>query len=145
MLLAVSSFAVPPVDRISMLRFASARASSSRPVLSDTDRSARRTGNNICLLLSTVARSFNVRNEELRPDGSLRASGQAQLLQLLAQGPAIDSENPGSAALVAFRVVQHHTEQGFLDLAQHEVVQVGRPVTIQAHEVVAQCTLGVIA
>ena len=42
-----SSRAVPPVERISMLWLASRRASSTRPVLSETDRSARRTGNNM--------------------------------------------------------------------------------------------------
>ena len=37
-----NAFAVPPVDSSSTLRAASARASSTRPVLSETDSSARR-------------------------------------------------------------------------------------------------------
>src|SRR6185312_3086484 len=119
--LAASSFAVPPVESISMLRFASARASSTMPVLSDTERSARRTVN------------------------TLGASRQAQFLQLLAQGPAVDSQNAGGAALVTFRIVQHDAEQRLFDLAQHEIVQMRWPVTIQTGEVIAQCTLSVIA
>src|ERR1700761_4086211 len=110
-----------------MLRWASARASSRSPVLSETESSARRTGNNI------------------KGSAELRASSQTELFQLLAQGSAVDSQDAGGAALVAFGVVQHHAKQRFLDFAEHQVIKMSGPVTIQAGEIVAQRTLGVIA
>src|SRR6202047_1332714 len=94
-----------------------------------------------------AAQCSGATRREIHSKGSagLGASGQAQLLQLLAQGPAIDSQNTGSAALVSFRIVQYHAEQRLFDLAQHEIVQMRWPVTIQAGEVVAQCSFSVIA
>ena len=57
----LSRRAVPPVERISMSRAARARASSSSPLLSETDSSARRTGSDMTLRASygrsAVARS----------------------------------------------------------------------------------------
>src|SRR5688572_5572533 len=98
-----SSFAVPPVERISTWRSASARAKSTSPVLSETERSARRTR------ISTRA-----------PCGS--AVRQAELAQFLAQRAAVDAENVCGAALVAVRVVEHSLEQRFFDFAQDHVV-----------------------
>src|SRR5579872_412110 len=123
--LSASSFAVPPVDTISMLRLRSSRASSSTPDLSETESSARRTGSSIRV--------------------GLGLAGQAELLQLLAQRTAIDPQDDGSATLVAFGIVQDHTEEGFLHLAQHEVIEVRRAVAVQAGEVFAQRALSVIA
>src|SRR5437879_880449 len=74
-----------------------------------------------------------------------RSVREAELLQLFAQSRTIDSQNARGSALVALRVVEHYPEQRLLDLAQHEIVELGRPVTVQAHEVVAQRTLRVIA
>ena len=55
--------------------------------------------------------------------GSVR---QAVLSQFLAQRAAIDAENVGRAALVAFGVVQHGLEQRLFHFAQHQVVQLRR-------------------
>src|SRR4029077_650927 len=47
--------------------------------------------------------------------------------------------------LVALRVIEHDAKQWFLDLAQHQIVQTGWPVTVQAGEVISQGALGVVA
>src|ERR1700683_648919 len=120
------SAAVPPVDSSSMLRGARARASSSRPVLSETDSSARRTG-------SGMARAA-------APSGAPKS----ELLQLLAQRAAVDAENAGGAALVAFRVVEDDPEQGLLDLAQHQVIEVCGSVPVETGEVVDPGALRVV-
>src|SRR6185312_3118566 len=71
--------------------------------------------------------------------------GEAELLQLLAQGAAIDAENPCCPALVAVRVIEDHAKEGLLDLAQHQVVKIRRARTVEAREVIAQSALGVAA
>src|SRR5690349_5242731 len=110
------SFAVPPVERISTLRAASSRASSTTPALSETEMSARRMGTSMdnyplwpASNSSRVANEKHVRPASWRDVASLRAmSGrQAELAQLLAQRPAIDAENAGRTALVAFDVIEH--------------------------------------
>src|SRR5215468_4372194 len=70
---------------------------------------------------------------------------QAELTQLLAQRPAVDTENAGGAALVALDVIEHRLEQRFLDFAQDHVVELRGAVTVQAREVVVQSLLGMIA
>src|ERR1700730_12486298 len=136
--LCVSSCAVPPVDRISMLRLARACASSMRPVLSDTERSARRTGGGMGFIPQTPRRG---RHRWARGSGA----GKPELLQFLAQGAAVDAENACRTALVALRVIEHDAKQRLLDLAQYQVVEMGRPVTVQTGEVIAQGALGMIA
>src|SRR5882762_2153564 len=118
-----------------MLRLARARASSIRPVLSETERSARRTGGGMGFISQTRRRR--------RVYGS--GAGEPELLQFLAQGAAVDAENACGAALVALRVVEHDSKQRLLDLAQHQVVEMGGPLTVQAGEVIAQGALGMIA
>src|SRR5580700_3858079 len=113
-----------------MLRCTSARASSTSPVLSETESSARRMGT----------------EAGFTPTG-LKASraGKSELLQLLAQCAAVDPQDHGGAALVAFRIVEHDAKQRLFHLAQHQVVQVRRAVPVQAGEVIAERALGVIA
>src|SRR5882762_812129 len=120
-----------------MLRLARARASSIRPVLSETERSARRTGGGMGFISQTR------RRRRRRVYGS--GAGEPELLQFLAQGAAVDAENSCGAALVALRVVEHDSKQRLLDLAQHQVVEMGGPLTVQAGEVIAQGALGMIA
>src|SRR5690606_33142243 len=119
------AFAVPPVEsRVTPCRV-SARASSTRPVLSETESSARRT------------RTCNVR--------SVSAVGEAELPQLLAQRAPVDAEDFRGPALVALRVFQHGLEQRFLDLAQHHAVELRGPVPVQAREVGMESFLSVTA
>src|SRR5688572_2611790 len=123
----VSVRAVPPVLRISTFRATRARAKSTRPVLSETDSRAR------LIVTSIDARLFLLRKET--------SAGEAELPQLLAQGPAIDAENGRGPALVAGGVIEHGAEQGFFDLAQHQVVQVRRLVAVQVGKVIGQGAL----
>src|SRR2546421_5095466 len=119
-----------------MLRLASSRARSTRPVLSETERSARRTGGGMGFIPQR-------RRRRRRAGGS--GGGKPELLQFLAQGAAVDAENVCGAALVAVRVIEHDAKQRLLDLAQHHFVETGGPVTVQAGEVIAQGALGVVA
>src|SRR3984893_12234580 len=121
-----------------MLRVARACASSMRPVLSETERSARRTGGGMGFIISQTRR-----RRRRRADGS--GAGKPELLQFLAQGAAVDAENACGGALVALRVIEHDAKQRLLDLAQHQVVEMGRPLTVQAGGVIAQGALGMIA
>src|ERR1700689_62809 len=114
-----SSCALPPVERISMLRRASERASSIRPVLSETESSARRTG-------TIGARAA--------PSGAPKS----ELLQLLAQRAAVDAQDHRCAALVALCVVEHDAKQRLLHLAQHQVIQLRRAVAVETGEVIAE-------
>src|SRR5690554_1232990 len=108
------ALAVPPVESSSMLRAASARASSTSPVLSDTDSSARRTG-----IRSAV----------------MRSSAQAVFAQLPAQGGAVDAQHPGGAALVAVAVVEHFDEQRDLEFAQRDLVEVVGAAAVEVAKV----------
>src|SRR5262245_52678739 len=86
-----SRLAVPPVERIATPRRCNACANSTRPSLLETLSSARRTAMDInCRSLSIC---------------------QTVGLQFLTQRAAIDAENIGRAALVAFRIVEHGFEQ----------------------------------
>ena len=44
---------------------------------------------------------------------------------------ALDPEDVGGAALIACCVIEHCLEQGFFHLAQHEIVELARLVTVQ--------------
>src|SRR5690606_25430122 len=107
------AFAVPPVDSSSTLRAASARASSTSPVLSETDSSARRTG------------SWS----------AVMGSAQAVVAQLPAQGGAVDAEHGRGAALVAVAVVEHLHEQRDFQLAQCHLVQLVGIAAIEVAEI----------
>src|SRR5262249_35356248 len=72
-------------------------------------------------------------------------AGKPELLELLAQRAAVDAEDARGAALVALGVVEHYAKQRLLDLAQHQIIEIGGTVPAQAHEVVAQRTLGMPA
>src|SRR5690606_33373209 len=134
------ALAVPPVDNSSTPRLASARASSTSPVLSETESSARRifTGGREAACMGTPEGGLGGRRSiaatpgrsveaALAPQGRVRAgrSGQAVLAQLLAQRGAVDAEHLRGAALVAVAVGQHLGQQGDLELGQRDLVQVG--------------------
>src|SRR5690606_19105464 len=108
--------AVPPVEISSNDRPSNALANSTIPVLSETLSSARRFG---CIVKVSIA-------DEL------------VALQLLAQSAAIDAENLGRTALIAPRVIQDRLEQRLLDLADDELVQISRLVSVQAFEIALQ-------
>src|SRR5690606_15747908 len=59
--------------------------------------------------------------------------------QLLAQGAAVDAEDLRRTALIALRVIQHRLEQRLLDLADDELVQIARFVSVEAFEIALQC------
>src|ERR1700694_6219691 len=104
-----------------MLRLARARATSMRPVLLETERSARRTGGGMGFISQTRRR-----RRRRRACGS--GAGKPELLQFLAQGAAIDAENACGAALVSLRVIEHAGQQRLLAPAQHQVVEMGGPL-----------------
>src|SRR6185436_1887268 len=154
------SFAVPPVERISTLRFASSRASATTPSLSETEMSARRRGTSMgqhpCKQMKNMRSRLSpghrvIYREALNRRAAERAPcrqpsvRQGELAQLLAQRPAVDPENAGRAALVAFHVVEHRLEQRLFAFAQDHIVQLRGPVTVQAREVIVQRLFGVIA
>src|SRR5688572_19245855 len=118
----MSRRAVPPVLSNSTFRATRVRAKSTSPVLSETDSRA----------LRIVTSMFTEGSDSAR---------KAELSQLLAQSAPVDAENRRGAALVAGRIVEHGSEQGLLDLAQHEVVQVRRLVAVQVREVVGEGAL----
>src|ERR1700752_3059276 len=81
-----------------------------------------------------------------RPRGAAASGGgKSELFQLLAQRSTIDPENAGGAALVAFSVVEDYAKQRLLHFAQHQVVQMGGSVAVQAGEILAQRAFGVIS
>src|SRR5450755_1973642 len=97
------SFAVPPVESKAMPSAASSRASSTTPVLSETDISA-------CMgLLGGAPR---------------RALSLDQLVldELAAQGVAVDAQPFGGAALVAAGLLHDHLEHRPLDDAQDHFI-----------------------
>src|SRR5690606_20630054 len=138
--------AVPPVDSSSMPRADSARARSTRPVLSETDSSARRTGRRSAVI---VARGGK-RGAGIIAAASARpwprgASGDAVLAQFLAQRRAVDAEHGGGAALVAVAVLEHFQEQRDLQLAQRDLVEVVGAVAVEIAQVAAHRIGDVVA
>src|SRR5690349_2614041 len=128
-----SAFAVPPVLNSSTLRAASARAKSTRPVLSETDRRARR--------IVTSMESLFYWPEESRPEILAR---KTELAKFLAQSAPVDAEDGRGAALVARGIVQDGAEQRLFDFAKHEVVEVCRLMTVQVGEIIGKRTFGVV-
>src|SRR5262249_31751134 len=110
------SCAVPPVERISTPRAARPRANSTIPALSETLMSAR---------LTFTARS------RLDP----------QLLDLLAQGVAVDAEHRSRGALIALGLAEHRLDQGPLDVPQHHVVDLGRLLAVHVPEITLEGAL----
>ena len=65
--------------------------------------------------------------------------------EFLAQGPAVDAENAGSLTLVTSRIVHDGFEQGSFNLADYQIVQITRPVTVQGRKVLIKCVFSVFA
>src|SRR5690606_5701654 len=68
----------------------------------------------------------------------LQSVGEAVSLQFFSQRSAIDAEDVGGAALIAFGVIEHGFEERLFDLAQDELVELPRLVAIQRREVGVQ-------
>src|SRR5688572_16145992 len=115
--------AVPPVLSNSTLRAARARAKSTSPVLSETDSRALR-------IVTSIERQDSGR--------------KAELSELLTQCSPVDPENGSGTALIARGVIEHRLEQGFFDLAQHEVVQVRRLVAVQVGKIIGERAFGMV-
>src|ERR1700712_4467411 len=112
-----SSRAVPPVESRVKPSAASSRASSTTPVLSDTEISA-------CIarsLVGALVRTLSL--DELVLD------------ELPAQGIAVDAQPLGGPALVAARLLHHHFEQWSFDDAQDHLVHRRRLDAAQVLEV----------
>src|SRR5690606_23203875 len=107
MLLSRSSFQVPPVERISTPRALSSRAKSTTPVLSETLISARRTGRRVVWSVIAI------------PSGLIKGLQQAVLLELLAQGATVETENLRGPGLVAPDIIHDALQQRRLDLGQY--------------------------
>src|SRR6516164_1495184 len=110
------SLAVPPVDNRRMPSAASSRASSTTPVLSETEISA-------CIAILSRARS------------RARSLDQLVLEELAAQRVAVDAEPFGRTALVAAGLLHHDLEQRPLDDADDHLVHRGRLDAAQVAEV----------
>src|SRR5690606_5651088 len=128
--------AVPPVESSSTPRAARALASSTRPVLSDTDSRARRRGRRSTVIAWEGQRGNRDYTARRQVSPGSR-SDDAVVAQLAAQGRAVDAEHGGGAALVAFAVVEHFHEQRDLEFAQGDVVQVLGVAAIQVADVAA--------
>src|SRR6185369_6746866 len=114
-----SSFAVPPVESSLTPRPASSRASSTTPVLSETDISA-------CMGVSSS------------PRRGARSLDQLVLDELAAQRVAVDAEPFGGPALVAAGLLHHDLEQWPFDDAQDHLVHRRRLDAAQVPEVALQ-------
>src|SRR4249919_4183177 len=134
-----SAFAVPPVETSSTPCAASARARSVRPVLSETDNRARRTGRRSAVMLRRHQRcgagNYTGRNAIPGRAGRRRASAHAVIAELLAQRCTVDAEHGRGAALVAFAIGQHFGEQRNLEFTQRDVVQVLRFAPVHVAQV----------
>ena len=96
---------------------ASARASSIRPVLSETDSSARRTGRGMASPRRPAARPPARRPQE---------PPSPNCFSFLRSVPRLMPRMPAARLWLPSRVVEHHAKQRLLDLAQHQIVQVRR-------------------
>src|SRR5688572_3353122 len=114
--------AVPPVETSAKPRPASSRASSTMPVLSETESNARRAFGRV-----------------------ISSGSESVLAQFLAQGAAIDAEDGRGTALVAVGIVHYGLEQRHFHLAHDEVVESARAMAVQAVEVAAEGLLGMVA
>src|SRR5690606_33786918 len=64
-------------------------------------------------------------------------SDDAVVAELAAQGGAVDAQHGRGAALVALAVVQHFHEQGNLQLAQGDAVEILRIAAVEVADVAA--------
>src|SRR5664280_3012115 len=118
-----SSLAVPPVERIVVPSAASARASATMPVLSETE-------------ISACISAF--RSSGGTPPWTAASLDELVLEQLAAKRVAIDAEPFGGAALIALGVLHHRLEQRPLDDAQDHLVHRCRRNAAQVLEVALQ-------
>lgn len=65
--------------------------------------------------------------------------------EFLSQGAAVDAENSGSLALVALRVIHDRLEQGPLNFADDEIVQIAGPVAVHRCEILVERVFSVFA
>ena len=65
--------------------------------------------------------------------------------EFLSQGAAVDAENAGSLALVALRVIHDRLEQGPLNFADDEIVQIAGPVAVHRCEILIERVFSVFA
>src|SRR6478752_7392124 len=114
-----SSFAVPPVESRVTPSAASSRASSTTPVLSETEISA-------CMEIPSW------------PRRGARSLDQLVLDELAAQRVAVDAEPFGGPALVAAGLLHHDLEQRPFDDAQDHLVHRRRLDAAQVPEVAFQ-------
>src|SRR5262249_36855294 len=120
-------------------RAASERASSTTPVLSETESRARRTAWRAGAESGAVIANPGKRGADYSGTGGAKPprSGELVLAQLLAQGAAVDAERGGGAALVAVAVLHHFGEQRRFDFVEDEGVQVLGRVVAQVAQVAA--------
>src|SRR5690606_1456604 len=94
-------------------------------------------------VLSQNRRSRSCRRRCVMRDEStasqMSVADELVALQLLAQGAAVDAEDLRRTALIALRVIQHRLVQRLLDLADDELVQIARFVSVEAFEIALQC------
>ena len=62
--------------------------------------------------------------------------------QLLSQRPAINTENISGLTLVAARILHDRLEKRFLDFPHNELVEIRRPMPVQAREIAAKGIIG---
>src|SRR3970040_905245 len=135
--LSVNSFAVPPVEMISMWYFLSSRDNSSTPLLWETLISARRMvvmecgwGNRPVLERG----NFKFR----RPLPQSIPSAELVGFELFAQGIAINPEDFRRFALIAFDVTHDDLEQRLFHFSDDHVVHAGGFLPIEVVEIAIQ-------
>ena len=64
--------------------------------------------------------------------------------EFLAQGPAINSKNTRSLALVAVGEIHDGLEQWPLYLADYEIVQIAGTIAVQSGKILVECVFGVL-
>src|SRR5690606_4152600 len=73
----------------------------------------------------------------IRPGAAAPAADDAVVAKLAARGGAVDAQHGRGAALVALAVVQHFHEQGNLQLAQGDAVEILRIAAVEVADVAA--------
>src|SRR5882757_853273 len=118
---------------------ASARAKSTRPVLSETDNSARRGRVEAAdtLMLGKCSKGAGSLTSALV--GSRRVD--LVLPQLFAQRRAIQAQQFGRARLIAVAVTQGRAQQWRFDLLENHLVEIFRRVAVERCEIVVE-TIG---
>src|SRR5215510_8878582 len=167
-----SAAAVPPVETSAMPSASRPCAKSTRPVLSETLSSARRTGTRVASNMegpqaetadytdaggSRRHRRPMSSEREKRPGAGAGPAdsfsrrrrtclvGEAVLMQLLAQRRAIDAERGRGLALVAAVPGHHFAEQRRFDFVQHERVQAFARLRFDVGEIAAHRARDILA